>query len=434
MKVKAASPNSPRLAHIPCGSCKSCRNTARQGWFVRLSLELKEKLANHWKAGFITLTYNNENLPTIPASVITNPSIPADTPCFNRFHVRDLVIKLRDFLYKRYGCCRDDSLVYMIVTEYGELTHRPHYHGIFCVPPRVDLRAVYDFISSYWNANFGFVCPRKYEGGRSRSGKRIAPFELKFDASACARYVAKYVCKDLSFWKQFSKEDFTKEIKYYAPFHIQSRSLGFCYIESLSESQKMNLIKNGVSVDVSDVMVSIPVYFKNKILFTPEYIVDSRGKRLVRRRKTEFLEKYKQELYDLKISRYEDILSIFRQSQNCTANGMDRNSARSFARSVDDFIGFCGGLRNAARNYFLYYGVPFRLAKTHSVDAVDFWLSRFSDKPVTLDSSKCNIDYLHWRSTQDFYSMFFGELHLLTCVPDEKTDSDKFKDFYFEEF
>lgn len=93
-----------KIAVYPCGSCLNCVNMKRYHWVKKLSLE---KL--NWQfCYFITLTYNDENLPM-------------------ELQVKDVqkfIKYLRKFIKDfKYFCCG----------EYGSKYGRPHYHLIlFC--------------------------------------------------------------------------------------------------------------------------------------------------------------------------------------------------------------------------------------------------------------------------------------------------------------
>lgn len=86
---------------LPCGRCIGCRLERSRQWAVRIMCEAQMHEVN----SFLTLTYNNENLP--------------DDLSVNKRHVQLFVKRLRKAGYEcRYYCCG----------EYGEDFSRPHYH------------------------------------------------------------------------------------------------------------------------------------------------------------------------------------------------------------------------------------------------------------------------------------------------------------------
>ncbi|QXP08631.1 MAG: replication initiator protein [Arizlama microvirus] len=88
---------------IPCGQCMGCRIDKARDWSLRITHESKLHQAN-W---FATLTYDNENLP--------NP------PSLNYSHFQQWAKNVR----KKLGPFR-----FFMCGEYGEQTHRPHFHAI----------------------------------------------------------------------------------------------------------------------------------------------------------------------------------------------------------------------------------------------------------------------------------------------------------------
>lgn len=89
---------------IPCGQCIGCRLERSRQWAVRCYHEAQL----HERNCFVTLTYDQENLPT-------DGSI-------NVRHFQLFMKKLR----KKYG----KGIRYFHCGEYGEKLERPHYHAI----------------------------------------------------------------------------------------------------------------------------------------------------------------------------------------------------------------------------------------------------------------------------------------------------------------
>lgn len=96
-----------------CGQCTPCRINKRREWVARLILESGE----HDYSAFITLTYNDENLPK--------------NLCVEKKAGQLFLKRLRNELAKQKRRFR-----YYFVGEYGEKSQRPHYHAIlFGVSP-----------------------------------------------------------------------------------------------------------------------------------------------------------------------------------------------------------------------------------------------------------------------------------------------------------
>lgn len=100
---------------VACGNCMPCRINKKRMWTGRLLLEAAHSPTT---SSFVTLTYSDEHLPR--------------TELGSTLYVPDAMAFL-DRLRHRSGVgeCR-----YFIVGEYGDQTHRPHYHAaLFGVPP-----------------------------------------------------------------------------------------------------------------------------------------------------------------------------------------------------------------------------------------------------------------------------------------------------------
>ena len=98
---------------FPCGKCPVCRMKYRKQMALRIFMEkqIEKPLASY----FITLTYNEQNIPTY-----------SGRPCFDRNHITRFIDSLRHRL-RRYGITER----HFGTCEYGEEGFRPHYHFIF---------------------------------------------------------------------------------------------------------------------------------------------------------------------------------------------------------------------------------------------------------------------------------------------------------------
>ena len=85
---------------LPCGKCEGCRISKKREWGIRCYHEAQ----THPVSTFITLTYDDDNCP----QAISKQEL-------QRFFKR-----LRKHGRFRYFACG----------EYGDITHRPHYHAL----------------------------------------------------------------------------------------------------------------------------------------------------------------------------------------------------------------------------------------------------------------------------------------------------------------
>lgn len=85
-----------------CGQCLRCRVNRRRIWTARLVLEMQQ----HEASSFVTLTYDNDHLPS-DGSVVP-------------LHLQLFMKRLRYYSGRK--------LRYYAVGEYGDKSFRPHYH------------------------------------------------------------------------------------------------------------------------------------------------------------------------------------------------------------------------------------------------------------------------------------------------------------------
>ena len=99
-----------RVGLRPCGQCAACMVQKHLQWKFRLTQEV---LANDL-ALWLTLQYDDDHLFLID-----------NRPAVNKVHCQNYFRKLRKYFHKN-----DLKVIftYFLVSEYGPLTNRPHYH------------------------------------------------------------------------------------------------------------------------------------------------------------------------------------------------------------------------------------------------------------------------------------------------------------------
>ncbi|QXP07883.1 MAG: replication initiator protein [Arizlama microvirus] len=151
-----------RPTQISCGQCIGCRLERSRQWAVRCVHEAQM----HQDNCFITLTYNDENLPPLASLQLDD---------YQRFMKR---------LRKKYG----SKIRFFHCGEYGEKYGRPHYHAILFN---------HDFDDKYhWRTtDQGHRCYR------SPSLEKLWPYgnceigDVTFESAA---YVARYIMKKVT--------------------------------------------------------------------------------------------------------------------------------------------------------------------------------------------------------------------------------------------
>lgn len=97
------------VLNIPCRKCIGCRLDYSRDWANRMLLEFQNKK----KAVFITLTYNDSHLPRSKYG----------TPTLSKRDVQLWMKRIRKFF-------TGTEIRFFLAGEYGDQTHRPHYHVI----------------------------------------------------------------------------------------------------------------------------------------------------------------------------------------------------------------------------------------------------------------------------------------------------------------
>lgn len=99
-----------KTVFLPCGQCIGCRLARSRDWAMRCVHESKL----HDQNCYLTLTYDDDH---VPYSKITGEQT------LVKKHLQDFMKRLRYYL-------GDIKIRFFACGEYGEITHRPHYHVI----------------------------------------------------------------------------------------------------------------------------------------------------------------------------------------------------------------------------------------------------------------------------------------------------------------
>ncbi len=164
-------PGSGAYVTVACGQCIGCRIDRSKDWAIRCVHEAQM----HEDNVFLTLTYNDENLP--PGGTLRPEDI-------NRF-----IRKLRKIEYKKAKKSNKpaEQIRYLQCGEYGETTDRPHHHAILFG---------YEFTDKYlWTQRGG------HNVFRSPTLERLWPHgqsEIGSVTRESAGYVARYIMKKIN--------------------------------------------------------------------------------------------------------------------------------------------------------------------------------------------------------------------------------------------
>lgn len=213
-----------------CGKCIACRINITTMWTKRLYDELQSW--GYDNSCFVTLTYSDEFLPK-------NNSLVKDelSRYFKRLR-KDLSLENRKIKVFAAG-------------EYGDKTHRPHYHAIiFGLSPY--LQHDRSLIVDNWKLCDDDIFVWKHRGNEWLKGNAI-----DYVSRATFQYVAKYVQKRLT--GSDGEKEYT-ETGRIAPYSYKSNGLG---LKSLNEQAQF--IKDNGFLYLNGEKVPVPKYYRDKL-------------------------------------------------------------------------------------------------------------------------------------------------------------------------
>lgn len=320
---------------VPCGRCDECRNTYISDWRTRISFELSNLYSRGGCAVFLTFTYDNEHLPLYTDG---NFSI----HCFNHKDVKAFLNRLKVSCYRAFGA---NSYKYFFTSEYGKTTCRPHYHGLFFLQPYVDYVMFTELARSVWS--YGFMFP-KYDIHQNKYVDNYGSISTPLIRSLVggAKYVSKYVTKDLSFYdlpsvsSYISDKDNKDKMRPYLPKHWQSNLLGLSILDSVNQFDSVSVervLNDGIVNPLTFDVVSCPRFIINKLLYKnvkSNRISPTTGKYLYDRYLSDFGRKYMHSIFKSRAFKFankiSEVLQIgFSDPMRFNLCGIDVNRLRS---------------------------------------------------------------------------------------------------------
>lgn len=294
----------PLFYQVPCGKCKECLSNKQSEWNVRAYYEYKACIDKGGFVLFVTLTYNEDNLPYVDLYDYQNNYL--DTlPCFNKVDIQHFLHRLRKRLSRKVN--HTVNLKYLITSEYGGTTHRPHYHGLIFIYDNLYPDYVKKEINDCWPHGFTSF---GQNGGKVYNHNAI-------------RYVTKYITKDFTF---LQIEKLQKEIallpesvkafkRNCCPFHLQSKGFGLAMLDYVSKEELVNG-KTTITTDIGPLVVSVPLYIDRKLLYkvvNGSYVLTDYGKQIKMLRYPDMMQHKIQQLetHHKNINAYETLTQEF---------------------------------------------------------------------------------------------------------------------------
>lgn len=217
---------------VPCGNCECCRDARKVSWEDRLCLEVSDWYKNGGIGLMLTFTYSPVFTPYYSDGVNT-------VKCFSPADVKQFLNRLKTRCVREFG---NGFYKYFMCSEYGKKTQQPHYHTIFLIADGSKYVQFTEICRECWSLTFttdknghkklvhrlGFLFPKRKHGmyvddkGRNRDPR----FRSQL---AGAKYVCKYICKDLAYMENDAVKPLLSDplFKAFLPKSYKSNNLGF---------------------------------------------------------------------------------------------------------------------------------------------------------------------------------------------------------------
>lgn len=158
---------------VPCGHCLDCRKQYQTEWIFRLSQEAKRSVC----PCFITLTYNNDHLPTMVDEITGEIKSVVSKRDWQLFAKR----------LRKIGGVHLEGMRYFAIGEYGSKYNRSHMHAIIIAPGITSASQLDKYVKKAWTDGFSrtqfatynqfhYVC--KYLNKIDEREHLVPPFRL----------------------------------------------------------------------------------------------------------------------------------------------------------------------------------------------------------------------------------------------------------------
>lgn len=388
LNIRSKSVYNIKCAFVPCGQCSDCRSALQKDWTTRVKCELEHyHFKRSFNVGFLTLTYNERHLPHVPRRFFKRGEY-RKVPCFSYIDVKRFTDGIRNYLFRVHNLT--DGYRFFLSSEYGEKKHRPHYHLILMFDKSISHKLMYDVCEDLWCGTENVIPNNpKWKNRKRRHYGRISSFAptendkgfVPKDTYSVGSYVAKYVCKDLEFYECVDGlfDHLTKRqknrLRWFLPFHKQSRSFGSCILDGKSDEEKLKLYTDGIPFVGTRALTPMPRYLKEKLLFSDyKYYNLKAHKEETFHRYSKFFFDNRSDIYRIRFECAKKKFIQFQsedfwKSKNFT---FDNHKPWALAKNIFDEL----GLDNCVKFYLLYFGV--RPENCHILPrAEDSFISRY---------------------------------------------------------
>ncbi len=258
---------------VPCGHCHECQKEKAAGWVFRIQEEIK---ANpHTKPLFITLTYNEENIP-----YTGNLGLPT----LHKQDFQNFIKRLRN--YEKRNSKNPNKIIYYGCGEYGTINNRPHYHLIL-----INISDEKN-IERAWSINDKQIGIIHYGSAETASIAYTAKYLQKNQVHSHIRRIARILSVQLKSQNiNLDKSTFNKYVEYQISetddrqkeFSLMSKSIGKSFLTKNMINHYIQTNKQYVRTP-DNKKIMLPIYYRNKI-YTREQILKNSTKKMYEKEK-----------------------------------------------------------------------------------------------------------------------------------------------------
>jgi hypothetical protein len=220
-----------RKIPVPCGKCVECLKDFQNQWTFRLEQEMKNCLC----PVFVTLTYNDEHLPTY---------YDCEDGCLRSKLVKSDLQKFMKRFRKNAGELADGCRFFAI-GEYGSKYDRSHYHVVLMCPNARRTNDIRKVVEKSWHLGFS---------------------KVRYCTSTQVKYVTKYMNK------------LDRRPHLVKPFRTMSRGIGLRFLSDAMVNYYLTTFSRVCKTN-SGHTISLPRYYRNKLdeLSASNYMMKKAG-------------------------------------------------------------------------------------------------------------------------------------------------------------
>lgn len=248
---------------VSCGSCLACKIQKSSEWAMRLTHEYSQRK----KGVFLTLTYNDENLP--PNEHLVKNDLQKFFKRLRQYLVRRLRNNLMDL--PKYSCLSVSSvekiaqkklsgkLKYFSCGEYGDKNGRPHYHAIILGFSKYDKDFVQGVKTSWTKCSWSLLNFDEVFGTVNYDSCRYVA-DYSFSKQSMKEYVKRGYYTERQGKDEFGNDKIFYDMVKQPPFQLISQGIGLTYINNYRDE-----ILQREKITVHGAERNLPRYYRDKL-------------------------------------------------------------------------------------------------------------------------------------------------------------------------